>query len=283
MQYENRQPEEGINVTQEHPLGLFVRLAVGALILVVALVAILQFTGGWVAKRIPFGFELAVVRQMDVDFGDNANHEEMVGYLTDLSDRVVEHMQLPQDMQISVHYSSQNVFNAFATVGGNLLFYKGLLEEMPNENTLAMVMAHEIAHVLNRDPVASLGGGVATSLALLAFTGNSGSNMAGSVLGGAANLTSVQFTRGMENAADEAALAAMNSLYGHLNGASSLFDLFSEARGEQSRNTMAFERFLSTHPRDQDRIDHVQERAQREGWSLDGELTPLPKGFKSWL
>jgi len=198
MQYENRQPEEGINVSNEHPLKLFIQLGVGALILVVALVVFLQVSGSFVAKRIPFGFELAVMNELDIDFGDNENHPQMVEYLNALSTRVIEHMELPDDMRITVHYNAQNIFNAFATVGGNVMFYKGLLEDMPDENTLAMVMA----------------------------------------------------------------LTALNSLYGHLNGASALFDMFSEARGPQKSSTDVLERFLSTHPRDEDRVNHVQERAE---------------------
>ena len=283
MQYENRQPDEGINVSRVHPLRQFAQMAVGAIVLIVLIVAFLQLTGGWLAKKVPFRFELAVMKQLDVDFGDNTDHADMTGYLNNLATRVSAYMNLPDDMQITVHYNKQDVFNAYATVGGNLIFFKGLLEDMPDENTLAMVMAHEIAHVLHRDPVASLGGGVASTLALLALTGSTGSNMAGSVLSNAGLITSVQFTKGMEESADEAALQALNGLYGHVNGAAALFDMFSDARGPQGRSSKVLERFLSTHPLDEDRINAVKRRAEKEGWQLQGELTPLPKSFQRWL
>ncbi|MFK7861714.1 MAG: M48 family metallopeptidase [Granulosicoccus sp.] len=283
MQYENRQPEEGINVTQVHPLKQFGQLLVGALVMVAALVALLQISGGWLAKRIPFSFELTVMQELDVELGSNADYPQMAEYLNDLSGRVAAHMDLPEGMQITVHYNPQNVFNAFATVGGNLMFYQGLLEDMPDENTLAMVMAHEIAHVLHRDPVASLGGGVASTLAILALTGGFGPDLAGSVLGSAGVITGMQFSRGMEEASDESALAALNDMYGHVNGATALFGMFSGARDSTTNTPEALERFLSTHPRDQDRIDEVIRRADSEGWSLQGDLTPLPDGFKNWL
>ena len=283
VQYENRQPDEGINVSRVHPLKQFFLLAAGALVMIVLIVVVLQVSGGWLAKQVPFGFELAVMKELDVDIGDKDEHPEVTLYLNDLAQRVSAHMDLPENMQLTVHYNKQDVFNAFATVGGNLVFYKGLLEAMPNENTLAMVMAHEIAHVLHRDPVASLGGGVASTLALLALTGGAGSNMAGSMLTSAGVITRVQFTRGMEVSADELALLALNSLYGHVNGASALFDMFSESRGPQALPSKVSERFLSTHPRDEDRVSAVQQRANEEGWQLDGELTRLPDGFDRWL
>ncbi len=281
MQYENRLPEEGINVTRVHPLKQFLQLIIAAVVLVVLLVIVLQVSGGWLAKRVPFSFELTVMEELDIDFGHNAEHPQITAYLNELAQQVAQHMDIPDGMQFTVHYNNEDVFNAFATVGGNLMFYKGLLEDMPDENTLAMVVAHEIAHVLHRDPVAALGGGVASMVALLALTGSTGS--AGTVISNAGSITSVQFSRGMEESADERALAALHARYGHLNGAAALFEMFNDARGPSRGATQVLERFLSTHPRDQDRVGAVLARAQAEGWSLEGKLTPLPKGFRSWL
>lgn len=281
MKYENRLPEEGLNTTRVHPLKQFAQLVVAALVLIVVLVFILQLSGSALAKRIPFSFELAVMERLDIDFGNTEDHAEVVAYLNDLAGRLMPHMPIPEDMEIVVHYSPEPVFNAFATVGGNLMFYEGLLSKMPDENTLAMVMAHEISHVLHRDPVASLGGGVVSTLALLGLTGNTG--MAGTVLSNAGAITSMQFTRKMEVAADEQAIAAVNALYGHVNGAAYLFELFSSKRGDGSKVPAWMERFVSTHPRDEDRIEQITERADKEGWLLDGELTPLPAGFSQWL
>jgi len=283
VEYENRQPKEGINITKVHPLKQFIQLAIGALVLVIMLVTVLQISGGWLAKFVPFKFELAVMKELDVEFGDSPDHPQLTVYLNDLAQRVTPYMDLPESMHVDVHYNSADVFNAFATVGGNLVFYKGLLKDMPDENTLAMVMAHEIAHVLHRDPIASLGGGVASTFALLALTGSAGSTMAGSVLNTAGTITSVQFTRGMEEAADQSALTALNAHYGHVNGATALFDMFSDAQGPTSRSSRALERFLSTHPRDQDRASDVRERVLSEGWTMQGQLTPLPHGFDRWL
>ncbi|MBX2879162.1 MAG: M48 family metalloprotease [Granulosicoccus sp.] len=90
---------------------------------------------------------------------------------------------------------------------------------MPDENTLAMVMAHEIAHVLHRDPIASLGGGAVSTLALLGLIGREGTELAGSILNNAGIAPRVQFTRKMEELADDQAVAAVNALYGHVSRA----------------------------------------------------------------
>ena len=285
MRYENRLPPEGINTSRVHPLKQFMQLAIGAVILVVILVAVLQFSGSFLAKRIPFSYELAVMERLDIPMGEPQKSPDMTRYLNELATRVGAHLPIPEGMSVTVHYDSEDVFNAFATVGGNLLFYRGLLSRMPDENTLAMVMGHEISHVLHRDPIAALGGGVVSTIALLGLTGSAGTGMAGQVLNNAGMLTSVQFTRKMEVAADEAALAAVNGLYGHVNGASTLFELFSVARGKGEKGSRPawLERFFSTHPRDEDRIGSIARIAAENQWQSEGDLTPLPADFRRWL
>ncbi|MGQ7845547.1 M48 family metalloprotease [Granulosicoccus sp. 3-233] len=285
MRYENRLPPEGINTSRVHPLRQFLQLAVGAVVLVVILVIVLQYAGSFAARRIPFSYELRVMERLDIELGEAQRHPQMTAYLNELAARLSRHLPLPDGMSVTVHYDSEEVFNAFATVGGNLLFYRGLLSRMPDENTLAMVMAHEISHVLHRDPVAAVGGGIASTIALLGLTGNAGTGVAGQLVSQAGMLTGVQFTRSMEIAADDAALAAVNAMYGHVNGASTLFELFSANRGRQSSTRQArwLERFLSTHPLDEDRIRRISQHVQEQQWRSEGELTPLPADFRRWL
>lgn len=286
MEYHNKLPPEGINTTRVHPLKQFLQLAIGALVLVVALVVILQVSGAFMAKRIPFAFETAIVDQLDSPFGNAEQHPEMTDYLNDLAQRLSADMNMPEGMSVTVHYDSSDVFNAFATVGGNLFFYRGLLEAISDENTLAMVMAHEISHVLHRDPIAAMGGGIASSIALMALTSNSGT--AGSILSDAGVLTSVQFTRKMEIEADREALAALYANYDHVQGAAELFLLFRDARSDASSEDRDsdpgwLESFMSTHPLDQDRIDNTEQIANDNNWPLAGEITPLPEDFEIWL
>ena len=283
MDYENRQPPEGINITREHPLRSFLRLTVAALLLLGVIVVVLQFSGAWLAKRVPFAVEERVVGRMNIDFGDPDASPEMLAYLRGLGARLMAEMVVPNGVDVTVHYSAEDTFNAFATVGGNLLFYRGLLERMPHENALAMVLAHEIAHVLHRDPLAGLGGGIASTVALALLTGNAGTGVAGEVLGRAGVLTGMQFTRRMERAADERALGAVAGVYGHVAGADALFETIAEARESGNRVPDWLGRFTSTHPLDADRIEAIAGQAAAAGWSTAGELTPLPDGFADWL
>lgn len=287
VRYENRQPPEGINVSSEHPLRTFAKLAVAAVLLVVAVVAVLQFAGGFAAKRIPFGVERRLVDRIPIDFGDPDASPAMTAYLNGLALRLAATMTVPDGMDVRVHYDPADTFNAFATAGGNLVLYRGLLESMPHENALAMVVAHEIAHVLHRDPIASLGGGVASGVALLLLTGNAGSRAASEVLQDAGLVTGMSFTRRMETDADVEAVRAVGRLYGHVDGASALFELVAAERAEgdaaPGRARTWVERFTGTHPLDADRIAAIDALAAEGGFATDGPVTPLPDGFRRWL
>ena len=281
MRYENRQPPEGINVTRVNPYTQFVKLLLGAVICLVVLVVLLQFVGGGLAKRVPFVYEKKLSNAVEFDLGSPNASPQMVIYLNKLAARLEPGMDLGDGVSMNVHYNTDDVFNAFATIGGNLVFYRALLEELPHENALAMVMAHEMAHVNHRDPVASLGGGVAAVIAVSALTGSSG--MAENFLKSTSTVTGTQFTRRMESAADEAALKAVNTLYGHVQGADSLFEVLAMAGDNDMFVPDWLERFTVTHPMTADRIDSISALAEENGWSQTGELTPLPPEFREWL
>jgi len=275
VDYENRQPAEGINVTAGHPLRRFAILSASAALLVVLLVLATQFAGALLGRFVPFSAEQRVMRSLDIEFGDAPVDDPVRHYLNELAERLAPGLDLPAGMEVTIHYDSGDTFNAFATLGGNLLFYRGLLERMPNENALAMVVAHEMAHVIHRDPAAGLGGGVASALVLAALTGNAGTAGASDALSRAGLLTGMQFTRRMERRADRAASGAVAALYGHLNGAATLFELI-QAERAPSRRPGWLERFSTTHPLDADRIEAITALAEEMGVPLHGAATPIP-------
>jgi len=190
-------------------------------------------------------------------------------YLQNQVNQLAALMSLPPEMQLTVNYIDDDVVNAFATLGGNLVFYRGLLETLPNENALSMLLAHEIAHVKLRHPIKSLGRGMAVSVGLALVTGKTDSVK---FLGNAGIYTILHFSRRMERASDHEAIHAVYKRYGHLNGAQSLFSAIQAKRdGEEPPE------FFSSHPLDDDRLNAIDVLATKNGWSLDGDLTDIPE------
>ena len=164
--------------------------------------------------------------------------------------------------------------NAFATLGGNVFLFKGLLQKLPNENTLVTLLGHEIAHVKYRHPIRAFGGGVAVAIAMTTL----GRSADSQILGDAGLLSTLKFSRDNEKQSDIEAMHTLNSIYGHLNGGAELFKIFHDARA--TMDSKEPHEFFSTHPQDEKRIQSFSNIANEKGWTESGELTPLPDFFR---
>ena len=267
--YENAEIPEGINYSRVHPLREFALLTTGVIGTIVLIVGALAYSAEYVARYIPFGVELALVdRYADWFAGADAAPSDAarVAYLRGLGERLAAAEDLPAGMEITVHYVDDGAVNAFATLGGHVFVYRGLLEELHSENALAMVIAHEIAHVKHRDPITALGRGLTVSLGLASLAGLTDSSLFDNVLGRAGALTTLTFSRHQETRADAQALRALTRVYGHVGGAGDLFVAL-RARGPAEPPA-----FLNTHPLTSDRL----ERIRNHGGGHAGPLIPLP-------
>lgn len=274
--YQNPKIPEGINTSKEHPLKEFSILLVGTVILVVIASFTLGLTGGWLAGKIPFSTETKIASMYDINqYTDSKEHPQLTQYLQSLANKISKAQNLPDDMTITAYYMDNETVNAFATIGGNLFIYRGLLEHVPNENTLVTLLGHEIAHVKFRHPIKSLGRGIAVSIAMATITGSTDSK----VLGETGLLTVLKFNREMELQADEEAMHTLYSLYGHINGGAKLFQIFQQMRIEMETDEDI--ELFSTHPLDQNRIDNFSRMAKKNNWQETGELTPLPDFFQN--
>jgi len=272
--YQNPKIPEGINTSKENPLKEFSILLIGTVALVLIVSLVLGFSGSWLAGKIPFSAEDKIASLYDItQFTDSEEHPQLTQYLQNLADKISQAQNLPEEMKITAHYMDSDTVNAFATLGGNLFIYRGLLEKVSNENTLVTLLGHEIGHVKYRHPIKSLGRGVAVSVAMSTITGSTDS----SIMGEAGLLTVLQFSREMELQADEEAMYTLQSLYGHIGGGADLFKLFQTMRKEMETDEPA--EFFSTHPLDQHRIDNFSIMAKKNNWKETGKLTPLPNFF----
>lgn len=267
--YENPAQPEQVEARDGHPLAE-VAILVGAVIAIGAiLVAALALGATWLAPKVPFHLEQQFAQGFFKERpGGHSMHEQA---LRGLAERLVREMDLPAGVSVTVHYDEGPVINAFATLGGHIVVYRGLIDKMPNEDALAAVIAHEIAHVKHRHPAASLGRGVAIGLVLSVIGISSGSTLADRVIGVAPNLTLLKFSRDQETEADADALRAIGRLYGHVGGIEDLFRVFQESRKDPPRGAQ----FLLTHPITGERLQQVASAAAREGWPGTGERTPL--------
>lgn len=236
--------------------------------LAAGLTAVLALAAQWIAPRVPFSVEEQVAAPYVKSLHDGG---EAQSYLQALADRLARAQGLPRDIGVRVHYEDGPVVNAFATLGGHIVIHAGLIAAMPDENSLAMVIAHEVAHVHHRHPVQAMGRGLAIGVMLSAVSSGIGGSVASRTMGDAGLLTALVFNRAQEEQADATALRSLAGVYGHVGGAGELF-----RRMRESVDMPQPPKLLSTHPLTDERIARIGMLARENGWSEEGARTPLP-------
>jgi len=267
-----RLPQEAVNVGESRPLLSFFVMVAGLGAVIAACALVLMVFAQAIAAWLPFSAEQAVAARFVKPAAPGAEPEAT---LQALAESLVGPQGLPPGMTLKVHYNLLPVANASATVGGNITIYRGLVEAIDSENALAMVLAHEIAHIRHRDPVRSLGRGMALAVVMSAVSAGAGSAVADWLLGSAGNLTVLSFSRSQEARADADALAAVAQRYGHVAGADAFFREM-QRRSASAGAAGSVPVFMRTHPATEDRLQRMQGLAADRRWATDGALMPLP-------
>ncbi len=267
MRFVAKQPKEGINVSDTHPL-------VEAGTLVAGLTAIFVV----IALALIFMIEVAmyfVSAEDEAKLFDNWLPDDLITVSPDddrlseaqlLVDRLVGHWpDAPYEFRVEIDDSE--ISNAMALPGGLIIVTQGLLDQVESENELAFVLGHELGHFKNRDHFRALGRGIVLSVFFAAVTGGD----VASIGIKAADITLRGFSRRQETRADEFGLLVVQSEYGHVDEAWRLFERWNV---DDSR-LIDFAAYLSTHPEPRDRIEDMKRHAEREGWPVEGDISPL--------
>lgn len=279
MDYENPKIPEGINVSTTHPLKDFALLVTGVATLFLMVMLCLYLAADYLSPYIPFSAEKKVAGLVLEQYTDTealSQRDQVIeDYLNEKVQLIAKTQNFPEHMDLTVHYLPNSTVNAFATIGGHLMIHRGLLEKVPNENALIMVLAHEVAHIKHRDPIRALGRGIMLATTMAFFTNASSSGSVHSIFSQAGLLTSLSFGREQEREADREALDSLQALYGHTAGAEDLFTIFMKELGNEPPE------WLSSHPLTKDRIEAAREYAEQQSEPM--ATKPLPEEISDIL
>ncbi len=148
--------------------------------------------------------------------------------------------------------------NAFATPGGHLYVYTGLIFFLDKLDDLAGVIGHEVAHSDQRHSSKQLQRTYGISLLLKVIAGNS-SDLTQKVLGGLVGVGALKFSRDAETEADKFSVEYLSDTKYACNGAAAFFEKLTE--NEASRNP----EFLSTHPNPPNRVESINSKSASIG------------------
>ena len=275
MEYSNPELPEDINTSKSSPLKEFFILTVGLMATVFLIAYTLIFVVDNFADKIPFELE----KELPIsDFIEKQNSEKLSPYLESVSQKVIKSFNLPEEMEITVHYVNDDTVNAFATLGGHIVLYRGLLEKLKHEDEIAMVIAHEVAHIKYRHPILSASHGIVVGLVLSIISSSSGESVVSDLMGTTGMATLTKFSREFEYQSDKDAITSLIKIYGHAGGALGLFKVFESEFGKEK----SFE-FLATHPLTKNRITQTKEMIESHNILKNHKMKALPAEFRLWL
>jgi predicted Zn-dependent protease len=208
---------------------------------------------------------MANIRQQ----GGIIDDPEINEYINDIGRRLSAHAN-NGDYTFTFFVVDDPRINAFALPGGFIGVHSGLLQATRNEDELAGVLAHEIAHVTQRHIARAVHAnsrqGILTMAmmlgAILAGVGGAGSDAiqgAIAVAQGTAAQQQINFTRHNEYEADRVGMAALVDAGFDPHGMASFFEVLSMHGGPSQAR---FPEFLRTHPVTSTRIAEARSRAR---------------------
>lgn len=193
---------------------------------------------------------------------------QISAYFSDMGYRLVSYSDRP-DKAFTFVVINEDTVNAFAAPGGVIALFSGMILTADDENEIAGVLAHEIAHItqlhLYRTLEKTKAMTIPIALAMLGLVlagGGSGEAIQGALMGGTAALQQAQinFTRQHEAEADRIGIKTLSQSGYDPQGMVTFFekmDRVTRASGEGPPE------YLRTHPINVSRIAESADRAQR--------------------
>lgn len=181
---------------------------------------------------------------------DSVRHAYAYTYLRGLKDSILNtgEIDYKDEFAWKVYIIQDDAtLNAFATPGGYMYFYTGLIKYLENEDDLMGVMGHEMAHADKRHSVQQLQREYGINLLLSIALGNE-PGQAARIL---SSLGTLKFSRNAETEADEESVKYLAKTPYRCDGAATFFKKL--AASSQSGGPV----FLSTHPSPSDRVENI--------------------------
>lgn len=197
----------------------------------------------WIAPIVPPSWERNVGDAIVGDFGElRCRSPQGQAALERLVERLDPGATEPGASQIRIAALDVDIFNAAALPGAHIVIFKGALNETDNIDSIAGIIAHEIAHVRRRHVTEALVRELGIGALIRTFAGSVGAN--------AEQVVGLSFTRANEREADADAIASLRRAGIDPRPTAALFAKLSKEAGGDSDPALEF---LESHPGSQAR------------------------------
>jgi predicted Zn-dependent protease len=189
------------------------------------------------------------------------------------------------ELKISTKYNirisvvKEDIANAFALPGGNIVVYDKILAGMKNYEDLAALLSHEFTHVNEKHTTRSLFRQLGSTIFLSVIFGDVGA-IANTMIRNADNLKGLSYSRKLEKEADMNGLKILSERKINCNGFVHLFEILKKETQETGKQPAEW---ISSHPELDYRIDYIKkdELFNKNGVEQDETLKSLFLKLKS--
>ncbi len=242
------------------------RLLIWASALVLVTVALLKgvpLLAGPLAHLVPARWEQSWGEQMIELIGEDATEcagVEGQAALLALTEQLTATAELPFPVKVKV--SNTPLVNAIALPGGHIIIFQGLIGAAQSPEEVAGVLAHEMAHQIQRHPMRGMIRSLGLRLVIGALSGGSGA------AGGVGDLIlGLSYSRQDETEADRIGVDMLNKANIRGDGLMAFFARQSEEEKNESvaakqKTVSRVIQFLSTHPADDARVAAIKARSR---------------------
>lgn len=212
--------------------------------------------------------DIELGRQVSAEINSNSdefpilpeqNNREVYQYIRNITNRILSSGKVAYRNEFAWEVKiidEPETLNAFATPGGYIYVYTGLIKFLDSEDELAGVMGHEIAHSALRHSTQQMTKAYGLQILASVVTGNSEPGMIEQI---ALGLASLRNSRAHESEADEYSVVYLCGTNYNANGAAGFFRKMESSGGGSPPE------FISTHPNPGNRVAEIDQKAQELG------------------
>jgi beta-barrel assembly-enhancing protease len=255
MKYVPKLPDDSVNITKQSPLFEFFKMVTGLFVITATLIFIITLVSELLSPYIPAKVEKKLGSFFSGSLCDSEideETEELEMILEKFRPFFTEH---DKRLDYRICINPADTFNAAALPGGTIVFYKGLLDAIPEEHERAFILAHELGHFHYRDHNKRLGSAfiyLVSSLFFSVFDSGAGE----AVSSYTASFVLNKYSQSQEKRADLFALEMIKLAYGKPDGAikaTEKLKLFNKLN--------KFEHYFATHPHPENRLEYIKKAA----------------------
>jgi len=235
----------------KNAIGMIKVLAVFFAVLIAAYIWLVPLLAERLAKKVPVSYEEQLGNALyDALKTGFTIDEQKTAYINEF----FRELNINSNYNIRITVVKENIANAFAMPGGNIVVYDKMLAGMGYYEDLAALLSHEFTHINEKHTTRSLFRQLGSTIFLSVIFGDVG-GIANTIINHADNLKGLNYSRGLEKEADMNGLKILSERKIDCNGFIRLLEQLKKETQQTGKQTAEW---ISSHPDLQRRIEYIK-------------------------